>query len=548
MPRIRGLGRRSAAGPRLSWLVLIALTAWTPAGMSQSEPPPAGIGVSDQPVELVIANRRIITLRGEVAGGTPADRVAAITAGLPRIVDADGPLAVTTRELPEGIAVLVDGHLLFRVLHTDVNPEGGETTRAAANDAVGNLQTALAEIRESRDSRVMLTAVGYSLIATIVLAGLLWLLARGYARLAQRLREFVQRRFVRLAPGWGSHLAGRVGLSDLSVMPLRLAAWLIALLLLYEWAALVLRLFPYTRPWGETLFDNLFGAFIRFGSGILKALPGLLFVVLIFVATRFVVRVVHVFFEGVQSGRVQVAWVDDATAPPTGRLLTVVIWLFALVAAYPYLPGSGSEAFKGIGVFVGLMLSIGSSGIVNQAVSGLMLMYTRALRPGEFVQIGDVEGTVRTVGFLTTRIETLRHEEINIPNAIIAGSVTRNFSRLAGDGGVRVATKLTIGYDAPWRQVQAMLHVAAERSAGVARDPPPRVLQSALQDFYVEYTLLVSVKDPTLKYAALNELHGHIQDVFNEHGVQIMSPNYEADPAQPKVVPRERWFEPPASK
>jgi len=218
------------------------------------------------------------------------------------------------------------------------------------------------------------------------------------------------------------------------------------------------------------------------------------------------------------------------------------------VAAYPYIPGSDSEAFKGIGVFVGLMLSIGSSGIVNQAVSGLMLMYTRALRPGEFVQIGETEGTVRSIGFVNTRIETLRHEEISIPNAVIAGTVTRNFSRLAGDGGVRVPTKVTIGYDAPWRQVRAMLLLAAERTQSVARTPEPRVLQTALQDFYVEYTLLVTVMDPAKRPAVLDELHANIQDVFNENGVQIMSPNYEADPAQPKLVPREDWYKAPAGR
>jgi small-conductance mechanosensitive channel len=520
---------------------------WTPAVMAQVEALPAAGGVADEPAELTVANRRMYTLRADVAGATPAERVVVIKDTLAGIIARGGPLTVTTRELPEGIALMVDGQFLCRVLHADVNPETGETTRAVADQAARNLETAFAEIRESRDPRAMLSAAGYALLVTLVVVGLLWLLRRGYARLAGRMRELVQRRFARLAPGWGSHLAGSVDVAELSTMPLRLAAWLVALLLLYEWAALVLDLFPYTRPWGEALFGNLVDALGRFGSGMLEALPGLLFVALIFLVTRFIVRVVRVFFEGVQTGRVRVAWVDDATAPPTGRLLTVIIWLFALVAAYPYLPGSGSEAFKGIGVFVGLMLSIGASGIVNQAVSGLMLMYTRALRPGEFVQIGEAEGTVRTVGFLTTRIETLRHEEINIPNAVIAGSVTRNFSRLAGDGGIRVATKVTIGYDVPWRQVQAMLQVAAERSAAVSKDPPPRVLQTALQDFYVEYTLLVSVMDPSQRFVTLNELHGHIQDVFNEHGVQIMSPNYEADPAQPKVVPRERWFEPPAA-
>jgi len=545
----KGQGKRRpfAAGLLGACLAFAANVGWlSPATAQTADPVPASSNVSE-PAELIIANRSIFTLRGDVAGASPAERVRNIRDGVDLIVERGGPMVVSTRELPEGIAVLVDGHLIFRVLNADVNAESGETTKSVADQAVRNFAQVLAAIREGRDSSVVLTAIGYALLATVALVGVLWLLIKGYLRLAEKVRALVRRRSASLPPGWRSQLVGQTGLAELAVLLLRLIAWAIALLLLYEWTAIVLRLFPYTRPWGEALFDNLLGAFGGFARVSLNAMPGLLFVLLIFVFTRFVVRVMRIFFRGVQAGRIQLAWVDDTTAPPTERLLTVFIWLFALVAAYPYLPGSGSEAFKGIGVFVGLMLSIGASGIVNQAVSGLMLMYTRVLRPGEFVQIGDVEGTVKSVGFVTTRIETLRREEINMPNALIAGAVTRNYSRLAGDGGIRVATKLTIGYDVPWRQVQAMLQLAAERTTGMYKEPPPRVLQTALQDFYVEYTLLISVLNPALKNGVLNELHGHIQDVFNEHGVQIMSPNYEADPAQPKVVPRENWYASPAA-
>jgi len=193
------------------------------------------------------------------------------------------------------------------------------------------------------------------------------------------------------------------------------------------------------------------------------------------------------------------------------------------------------------------MLSIGSSGIVNQAVSGLMLMYTRLLRPGEFVRIGDTEGTVTAVGFLTTRLETLRHEEVSIPNSVIASTTTRNYSRLAAEGTLLVGTEVTIGYDTPWRMVHALLLESAARTQGVEQSPPPRVQQSGLMDSYVQYTLLVGVADPRQRLLVLSELHGRIQDAFNEHGVQIMTPNYEGDPESPKIVPRDDWFKVPAA-
>ncbi len=524
----------------------LATAAPTPALAEDSAAALAADAEPVAPAELVVANRSITTLRAMAFGASPADRVEAISDGLAVLLERGGPLVVSTQPIPEGVVIQVDGKFAFRILDGDANQEAGETTALAAAAAMRNLQQALDELRESRNSEAMLRAIGYTLLATLILVALLWVITRCYTFVARRIRDFVQLRSEKLAPSWSQQVVGRSGIADLAVVPVKLVAWAAALLLVYEWVAIVLALFPYTRPWGEGLFDNLLGALGRFGRDILHAVPGLLFVALIFVVTRFIVRVVRTFFEGVQAGRINVGWVDETTARPTGKLFTAIIWLFSLVAAYPYIPGSDSEAFKGIGVFVGLMLSIGASGVVNQAVSGLMLMYTKALRPGEFVQVGETEGTVTSVGFLTTRIETLRNVEVTLPNAYLASNVTRNFSRLVANGGMRVTTSVTIGYDTPWRQVHAMLQMAAERTSRIAQDPPPRVLQTALQDFYVEYTLIVCVAEPKLKFVVLNELHAHIQDVFNEFGVQIMSPNYEADPADKKFVPKEQWFQAPA--
>jgi small-conductance mechanosensitive channel len=529
-----------------AWLVIGLLAIGSSTALAQTEVVPEESADPNAPVELVVANRPITTLRATAFGASPAERAAAVTEGLESLLEHGGPQIVSMRPIPEGIALLLDGRFIMRILNEDVNRESGETTQMAADAAARNLQLAINEIRESQNSEAMLKASGYSIVATLVLAALLWLIIKVYGVFARRVRAIVQLRSEKLAPSWSQHLVGRSGLADIAIVPVRLIAWAFALLLVYQWVALVLEFFPYTRPWGEGLFNNLLGGLGNFGRSILRAIPGLLFVVLIFLITRFIVRVVRAFFEGVQTGRINVGWVDETTARPTGQLLIAIIWLFSLVAAYPYIPGSDSEAFKGIGVFVGLMLSIGASGVVNQAVSGLMLMYTKALRPGEFVQVGETEGTVTSVGFLTTRIETLRNVEVTLPNAYLVANVTRNLSRLAANGGVRLTTAVTIGYDTPWRQVHAMLRMAAERTTHVARDPAPRVVQTALQDFYVEYTLVICVPDARLKIAVLDELHAQIQDVFNEFGVQIMSPNYEADPSDKKYVPKEQWFQAPA--
>jgi small-conductance mechanosensitive channel len=193
------------------------------------------------------------------------------------------------------------------------------------------------------------------------------------------------------------------------------------------------------------------------------------------------------------------------------------------------------------------MVTLGSSGLVNQVMSGFTLTYSRALRVNDFVRVTDIEGTVTQIGALSTKIRTPRGEEVTIPNAVIVSHTVTNYTRFSETDGVFVPTSISIGYDVPWRQVHALLIQAASRTPGVRAQPPPAVRQTELGDFSVKYTLFVSLERPYQRPAILAAVHANILDVFNEHGVQIMSPAYEADPVAPKIVPRDRWFASPAS-
>jgi small-conductance mechanosensitive channel len=180
-------------------------------------------------------------------------------------------------------------------------------------------------------------------------------------------------------------------------------------------------------------------------------------------------------------------------------------------------------------------------------MSGFTITYSRALRLGDFVRIGDVEGTVTHLGVLSTKLRTLRNEDVTVPNAVVVSQTTMDFSRYGDTAGVFTPTTVTIGYDAPWRQVHAMLLQAAQRTAGIRREPAPLVLQASLEDFYVKYMLLVCLERQDQRPIVLAAMHANIQDVFNEYGVQIMSPNYVLDPAAPKVVPKKDWYAAPAA-
>jgi small-conductance mechanosensitive channel len=282
--------------------------------------------------------------------------------------------------------------------------------------------------------------------------------------------------------------------------------------------------------------------------GIVDAVPGLLVVALIVLLTRFAVKLVRSIFDRVERGDLETGLLTRYTAPTTRRLLTAILWLFALAMAYPYLPGSQTDAFKGLSVLFGVMVSLGASGVVGQAASGLIILYAHALRPGQYIRVGDSEGTIVEIGMFSTRLRTGLGEDVLVPNSFILANTLKSFSLSSGRGGFVLDTSVTIGYDAPWRQVEAMLLEAAKRVPAIASSPAPYVIQTALADFYVSYRLVASSDEavPRQRMEVLNDLHAEIQDVFNEHGVQIMSPHYVLDPRAPKVVPKERWHDPPA--
>jgi small-conductance mechanosensitive channel len=497
------------------------------------------------PATLTFANRPIVQLRASLLGRPPDERVAAGRATLDRLADAGVTGPIETRQLGLVTSLDVAGHRVVALMPSDVDVLAGETPASAAASAAQRLQVALSEVEELRRPRLILVAIVQVLLVTALLITLLWVLRRAHAAATRRIEVAAERR-LRAAQAGNADFVRSLRIVEYLHRLVGTLIWMLGLLFVYAWLTFALTRFPYTRPWGESLHGFFMDRLSGVGASILGNLPGLFTVILIVVITRFMARLVQLLFQSVEDGRVTLPWVYTETAQPTRKLLTVLLWLFAVVMAYPYLPGSHSAAFKGMSVFVGLVLSLGSSGIVNQVMSGFTLTYSRALRAGDFVAVGDVEGTVTQVGMLSTKITTNRGEDVTIPNALVVSQRVTNYSRLVDNEGVFVATEITIGYDVAWRQVEALLLMAAGRSAGVRREPAPRVRPTALEDAYVRYTLLFCVEHPAERRATQATVHAHILDAFNEYEVQITSPRYETDPTSRKIVPRDRWFAAPA--
>ena len=501
-----------------------------------------------EPAAVIVWNREIVVMRGVYEQTLPATRAALSVQRLLAVPPEQGRYKVEAKAVTvegyEGAYVLVNGNVVVPLMREDVNPQSGETFEQLTERTVRNIETWLALREEQQNPRLFVRHLVLVLVSTALFVVALF----GAIRVADYWQ--VRRRAAASDTTRTILLAGvnfRPYLIALEIGIVRLLAWAVYLGLTYVWLTFALNEFPYTRSWGERLASFLANQLGGFGKAILGAIPDLFAILVIVMLARLVAAVVSGFFRTVERGGVHLSWLQPETAHVTRRIVVVVVWLFAIVMAYPYIPGSDSEAFKGLSVLIGLMVSLGSAGLVGQVMGGFVVVYNRALRVGEWVCIGEHEGRVTEIGMLSTRLLTRKNEEITIPNAVLIGSTTTNYSRRARDLGMMLSTTVTIGYDTPWRQVHAMLLEAARRTAGVAPKPAPRVMQGGLQDFYVRYDLIVPILSAEARYATLSELHAHVQDVFNEHGVQIMSPHFVAQPAQAVIVAKENWAPPPAA-
>lgn len=520
----------------LALMALAVITGHAVAAESVAEAP------------LVIGQRVVHVFRAPLGAYTPAERAEGARQRILKAMESSGEGWTSIKRTEQGVSVDLDGKPMFVVLPGDARKLADESPDDLANAASRKLQQVWREAQERSDPRatasaamrVMLAAVVLLLALTGIVKIVRWMHGIIIAHLADRVHRLP-------GAGGGSRMAALlIGLASRGCLA---AGWLLALTVVFLFLVYSLDQFAHTRSISEGLSQSLTNLLAQVMGSVAGAVPGLFIAAIIFLVAWSVTQVSSAIFSQIGDGRLKVGMLDAHTAPATRRIVNGSLWLFALAMAYPYLPGSHTEAFKGLSVMVGLMVSIGASGLIGQMASGIMLVYTRALSLGDYVRIQEAEGTVTELGLLVTRLRTGMGEEVALPNALVLANLTRNFSRSRPGAGFILDTTITIGYDSPWRQVHAMLLEAAHAIPEIARDPAPYVVQTALSDFYVAYKLVVyaGADKPAARARVTSDLHASIQDVFNRNGVQIMSPHYYLDPAKPKTVAEADWYAPPAT-
>ena len=290
----------------------------------------------------------------------------------------------------------------------------------------------------------------------------------------------------------------------------------------------VFNILPWTRWIPYAIFEQALELSGVLWDGIVALVPNILALILISVATHYTLKVLRFFSEGIKKGKVKISGLHPELVDPTYQLLRFFVVAFAIVAAYPYIPGSESPVFRGLSIFIGFLLSLGSTSLVSNIISGIVLTYTRGLRIGDRVQIGDAVGDVVDRNLLVTRIRTIKNVVITIPNGMVLNNHIINYSANVPEQGLILNTSVTIGYDVPWRQVHQLLIDAALATPSILKEPKPFVLQTSLDDYYVSYELNAYTKDPTWMAKIYSTLHQNIQDKFMDANVEIMSPAYSA--------------------
>lgn len=477
------------------------------------------------PVRLADSEIFVIST-SPIASLSPQNRAKLIQQNIKDFADSSADiksLRVITKA--EGLGIGNDGSMLMVVTERDAE-KVGKTTAELTKDLLKRIQAAVGDHRAQKSWETYVWGAAYTLLTIIGLWLTLYLNNKTFAWLSAKA--------VRIKDFWGSGTntkivkvlsAQRMEFFLLAI--LRFLRIFIVLLCWYLFLLLTLSFFPETRKFGEEIFDLLITPFIAIFKSIVGYIPNFFSIFVIGVVAFYALKLIAYIFQLIERGDLKFDWFYDDWAIPTYQIVRFLVIVTALISAYPYIPGSSSQAFQGVGLVLGAIISFASSSAISNIVAGVILTYTRAFRLDDRIKVGETIGDVVEKTLLVTRIKTIKHVVVTIPNSLVMGTQIINYSTSAAVGaGVILHTSVTIGYDVPWKVVHTLLINAAKATQNLLPEPAPFVLQVSLDDWYVKYEINAYTKNPEQMATIYSELHQNIQDQFDAAGVEIMSPHY----------------------
>lgn len=510
------------------FVVVLLLTLTSPLlGIAQNPTQPEN-KIDGFPVML--DGKPLFFIRRGVSSFSAEERANAVTRRIERIAQNDSiPVEnLTIEQIPDdnSLYLSVDQEVILTVTEGDAKAYRS-TPEVLAQQALQKIQVAIAQYRQDRQPEQLLQNIIYTVIATFVFL----IISFAVIKISGKLFPFIRRLIESLTPGIQIGNVEIISSSNISffwLRVLRIIRLFILFLLLFKYATFVLSLFPWTRVFGESILGYFSQSLELVLSSIGKYLPNAFIIAIIIFITYYLIRLIKPFFTAIERGTLVIPGFYTDWAKPTYNLLLVIIIAIAAIVAFPYLPGFDSPAFRGVSVFLGLLLSLGSTSAIANVIGGIILIYTRAFRIGDHIQIGDVIGDLIEKNFLVIRICTPTNKIITIPNSSLLSSNVINFSISSRElnRNLIIQTTITLGYDLPWRKAHTTLIEAALETEHILKEPAPFVLQTSLDNFYISYQLNAYTNQPNLMVIIYSELHQNIQDKCNEAGIEILSPSY----------------------
>ena len=479
------------------------------------------------PAVVTIEGRPLFSVYEPIGPLTPHERADRITQRILAVAEdqANSTIATHSEAHPGWTEIYIGKEIIMAVTDTDAQGAGNSRPQLAGEYAAA-ITRAIEIYRQEHSWQFIFRGVLKTALATSLFVGALWILQLIRSRVRDRIEKRIHaRESLERKSFWILVLT----YSGPTVLALgAIIRWLLILAIVETYLTVTLGFFSSTREMSLTKTKWLLSQLETMAKAALGYIPNLIVVAIIGLLTYYLSRLLRLVFAQIKRGDLKIRGFYVDWADPTEKLARMFVLILALVVAFPYLPGAKSPAFQGISIFLGVLLSLGSSSAVANALAGIILTYMRSFLVGDWVQIGDTTGEVREKTLLVTRILTPQAEIITIPNATVMSGSVKNYSVEAKKSGVIFHTTVSIGYDTPWRTVHHLLIDAAMSTKRVLRQPIPYVLQNRLDDFYVCYELNAYTDAPHQMLIIYSELHQNIQDKFNEAGVEICSPHFSS--------------------
>lgn len=435
-------------------------------------------------------------------------------------------IAMVATEL--GPVLFYEDLLLFGVSEEDA-ANTGLTPEMLAEQYLSQLRAGIEDYRSQRSAEYLIRAGLITLACTVALVVAIVVLAN----VMPQFYRWLDRQQGRWIPNFrlqNFELISSQQLTGIVQFFTQILLFLLIASLILFYLSYVLSLFPQTRYLGQEVFGYVWAAVLIVWNGLVGFLPNLLAIVLIAFVTSLVLRFTRWIFANIRRGRLRLQGFYPEWAAPTFRLMQFLIISFALAVIFPYLPGANSPAFQGVSIFVGLLVSLGASGVIYGIVAGFVLVYTRAFTEGDRIRFDDIEGFVVEKSLFVTRIRTVEDALVSVPNtSLLTGKIT-NYTALLREQKtpLTVKTTITLGYDVPWKLVHQTLIAAALATPDILEEPAPRVWQTSLDDFYVSYQVRAATLCPDKLGEIYSVLHQNLQDYCNAADIEILSPHYGA--------------------